>query len=265
MPARFHLLYDRDAPERIGELTLDELITQYEHPPGRGGLAWLRTNFVATLDGSITGPNGRSGTINTVSDHRVFAVHRALADVILVGAETVRTERYRAVDLADWQRAVRAERTMAPFPTLAVVSRSLRLDPGIAEPDGPHGPVMIFTPAGAAERTAPFTAAGVEVVEVDNREGRVPLDVAVAALVDAWLPRILCEGGPRLHRDLLAADLVDELSLTLAPTVVGGEGQRSTTGAALPQQLPFRLQHLITADDDTVFTTYRRRRATDLL
>lgn len=260
MPARFRLRYDRDNSDLDGELTLEELITSYEHPQGGDGRGWLRTNFVTTLDGSITGPNGRSGTINTGSDHHVFAVHRALADVILVGAETVRTEHYRAVDLADWQRAVRTGRSMAPFPTLAVVSTSLRLDPAIAEPDVPHGPVMIFTPAGATQRTAAFTAAGVEVVELDSRDGRVPIRAVVATLIEAGLPRILCEGGPKLHRDLLAADLVDELSLTLAPTVVGGEGQRSTAGPALPQQLPFRLQRVITADDDTVFTTYRRAR-----
>ena len=71
---------------------------------------------------------------------------------------------------------------------------------------------------------------------------------------------MLCEGGPRLHRDLLAADLVDELSLTLSPTVVGGAGQRATSGAALPHQLGFDLHHALWAEDQTLFTSYRRRR-----
>ena len=74
------------------------------------------------------------------------------------------------------------------------------------------------------------------------------------------MPRILCEGGPRLHRDLLAADLVDELSLTLSPQVVGGAGQRATSGAALPHQLGFDLHHALWAEDQTLFTGYRRRR-----
>ena len=117
--------------------------------PGRRA-AWVRTNFVASLDGSISGPDGRSGSINTPSDQRVFALHRALADVILVGAQTVRTEGYRAVDLADWQREVRKREGLADFPTLAIVTGSLDLDPALATPAHPHGPVVIIT-AGHAE------------------------------------------------------------------------------------------------------------------
>ena len=67
--------------------------------------AWLRTNFVATLDGSVQGPDGRSGSINTASDHHVFALHRALADAVVVAGGTARNEGYRAVDLAPWQQA----------------------------------------------------------------------------------------------------------------------------------------------------------------
>ncbi len=150
---------------------------------------------------------------------------------------------------------------MAPFPTLAIVTGSLRLDPDIAHPPGPHGPVMIITTDQPAGRVRPFLAAGIEIVEVGGRDGRVPLDAAVATLAEAGLPRILCEGGPRLHRDLLAADLVDELSLTLSPTVVGGDGRRSTDGPALPDPRAFRLHHVLAGDDDTLFTTYRRKRS----
>ena len=261
MPATFRLLYDGDDPSLAGVLSPTELIRTYRHPGGSDGRGWLRTNFVATLDGAISGPDGRSGSINTVSDHHVFAVHRAQADVIMVGAETVRTEGYRAVDLDDWQRTVREEAGLAPFPTLAVVTGSLRLDPDIADPPAPHGPVMIVTTAQPPGRVRPFLAAGIEILDVGGADGRVPLESAVAALVEAGLPRILCEGGPRLHRDLLAADLVDELSLTLSPTVVGGEGRRSTDGPALPDPRAFRLHHVLAGHDDTLFTTYRRKRS----
>ena len=260
MPASFRLLYDRHDPDRFGDLSFAELIKLYRHPSGPNGHSWLRTNFVATLDGAISGADGRSGSINTASDHQIFAVHRALADVIMVGAETVRTEGYRAVDLAGWQHAIRDEHGLAPFPVLAVVTGSLNLDPELARPDGPHGPVMIITSSPPEARAEAFAAAGIEVIQIDGVDGRVPLDAAVSSLVSAGLPRILCEGGPRLHRDLLAADLVDELSLTLVPTVVAGAGRRSTDGPALPGQRGFSLQHVVRADDDTVFTTYRRAR-----
>lgn len=69
---------------------------------------------------------------------------------------------------------------------------------------------------------------------------------------------MLCEGGPQLHRDLLAAGLVDELTLTLSPVVVGGPGHRTTTGPLLPSPERFQPRLLLIADDDTVFTSYQR-------
>ncbi|HEY5845797.1 MAG TPA: dihydrofolate reductase family protein [Microlunatus sp.] len=243
------------------ELDEAELIEIYRHPAGPDGRAWLRTNFVATLDGSISGADGRSGSINTASDQHVFGLHRALADVILVGAQTVRTEGYRAVDLADWQREIRSRQGLRPFPTLAVVSRSLDLDPALAHPDRPHGPVMIITTGHPLAELEPFRDAGIEISSVESSEDQqADLTRAVGDLAAAGMPRILCEGGPRLHRDLLAADLVDELSLTLSPQVVGGAGQRATSGAALPHQLGFDLHHALWAEDQTLFTGYRRRR-----
>ncbi len=233
------------------------LLALYRHPAPTGR-AWLRTNFISTLDGSIQGPDGRSGTINTESDHRVFALHRALADVILVGAQTVRTEGYRAVDLTGPQRDLRAAEGLRPFPTLAVVTGAAALDPAVATAaEQPYGPVLIITGDAAAEASlSRLVDAGAEVVRLPG--ARVDPREVVGLLLDRGLPRILCEGGPHLHRDLLAAGLVDELSLTLSPTAVGGAGQRSTSGPALPDPPQFRLQHVLAADDQTVFLTYRR-------
>ena len=85
------------------------------------------------------------------------------------------------------------------------------------------------------------------------------LDMAqiVDQLAGTGFQRLLCEGGPRLHNDLLAAGVVDDVSLTLAPVVVGGQGLRSTSGAALPVPSSFRLHHALYADDGALFTNYR--------
>ena len=87
-------------------------------------------------------------------------------------------------------------------------------------------------------------------------------EVDLAQLVDdlagRGLPRLLCEGGPHLHRDLLAAGLVDELSLTLAPVVICGVGARTTSGDPLPAALDFELQFTLLGDDGALFTSYRR-------
>ncbi len=251
------LLFDRGGgePRALADADLVEL---YRHPV-REDRPWLRSNFVSSLDGSVQGPDGRSGSINTPSDQAVFALHRALSDAIVVGASTVRDEGYRAVALAPWQSELRLAEGLAPFPTLVIISKTARLDPTVAATDpGAGGSVIVVTTSGkTAEELEPLREAGIEVVDTHTPD--VDLVSVLDNLAGRGLPRLLCEGGPRLHRDLLAAGLVDEMSLTLAPVVVGGAGLRSTSGAGFGKSLDFRLEFALLGDDGALFTSYRRR------
>lgn len=250
------LLHHRDG-RPPGPLTRSDLVQLYRWP-GPSGSRCVRSNFVSTLDGSVQGLDGHSGSINTASDHEVFALQRALADVIMAGAGTVREEGYRAVDLEPWQRSLREAEGLAPYPTLAVVSGSLHLDPELAAPPYEHGPVIVATGASASEERAErLTAAGAEILR--SPTDRPTVRWLVEALGARGLGRVLCEGGPTLHRDLIADGLLDELSLTLAPSAVGGVGHRSTAGDALAERADFDLELVLLGDDQTIFTSYRRR------
>ncbi|WP_199837233.1 dihydrofolate reductase family protein, partial [Streptomyces caniscabiei] len=83
-----------DVVER--EWSLDELAAAYAYPePAPGGREpWLRANMVSTLDGAAQ-HGGRSQPISSDADMRIFGTLRGLADVVIVGAETVRQEGYR--------------------------------------------------------------------------------------------------------------------------------------------------------------------------
>jgi riboflavin biosynthesis pyrimidine reductase len=245
------------SPEGGAPRTLDDadLVELYRHPvpEGRG---WVRSSFVMSLDGSVQGPDGRSGSINTESDHHVFALQRALADAILVGANTVRLEGYRAVDLEPWQLEIREQEGLAPYPMLVIISATADLDPVIATPaEGVGGAVMIITtPGKSADDLGPLRDAGITVLEA---EGTLDMAQIVDQLAGGGFQRLLCEGGPRLHNDLHAAGVMDEVCLTLAPVVVGGQGSRSTSGAALPVPSHFQLHHAMYGDDGALFTDYR--------
>ena len=250
------LIFDADGRD-VRELNDPDLVDLYRfRVPGVN--AFVRSNFVMSLDGSVQGPDGRAGSINTPSDHHLFALQRALADAVVVGAGTARSEGYRAIDLSPWQRDLRAAESLAPYPTLVIISASADLDPAIARPaDGPGGPVMIITTGGKPpEDLEPLRAAGIEVVEVPGPD--LDLGLVIDQIAGSGLVRLLCEGGPGLHREMLAAGLLNELALTIAPVVVGGQGLRSTSGDAIDPALDFQLRFALYADDGTLFTTYAR-------
>lgn len=253
-------LFGRTSTAQPDPIDDHDLISLYRHHPGADDNAWLRTNFVTTLDGSVQGADHRSGSINTPSDNRVFALQRALADVIIVGAETVRTEGYQAVDLEPWQREIRRTEGLQPLPLLVIISSSLDIDPEVAGGiDGDTCPVMIITSTDQDEQGLPaLRNRGVEIVQIGAET--VDLTEAVQALWHRGHRRLLCEGGPHLHHGLLAADLVDEMCQTVAPLVVGGDGLRTTAGPLFTQASTFELNFSLYADDGTLFTSYTRCR-----
>ncbi|MEB3965344.1 dihydrofolate reductase family protein, partial [Streptomyces kunmingensis] len=121
------------------EWSLDELADVYAYPAGAAGEVWLRANMVSTLDGAAQ-HDGRSQPISCPADMRIFGTLRALADAVVVGAQTVRQEGYRPARVRDAFAARRKEAGQGPAPSIAVISASLDLDfrlPLFTEPLAP--------------------------------------------------------------------------------------------------------------------------------
>jgi riboflavin biosynthesis pyrimidine reductase len=227
-----------------------DLLEAYRYPADR---PWVRANMVASLDGSAVRA-GRSEALSGPADQQVFGVLRGLADVVLVGAGTARTEGYRAMRAKPSYADLRDSLDQRPAPVLALVSGRLDLDPA--------GPLF----HGGGERTVVVTseaadpAARARLAEVADVVVAGAADVDLAAALDRLagrgLNRVLCEGGPSLLADLVAAARLDELCLTFSPQLVGGSGSRIVAGREL--EAGFTLGHLL-EDDGVLLARYLAR------
>jgi len=237
------------------ELTDAAIAGLYAYPERNGARqgAVVRGNMVGSIDGAAA-VDGLSGGLSSPGDRRVFWALRALADVILVGAGTARSEGYHPTRIkAPWDSlGLREGRPAAP--PLALVTRSLDLDPAApliagAPRDAPT--IVITCAASPPDRRAALAGAADLIVAGDDS---VDLKAALAALADRGLARVLCEGGPRLLSDIIAAGLLNELCLTLAPVLVGPGPVRVLGGGPLPAHR-LSLAHLL-EEDGTLFAKY---------
>ena len=191
-------------------------------PPDR---PYLILNFVTTLDGRAA-IGGRSGPIGSATDSEMLQRLRTRVDAVMIGAGTMRAERYGRIVQDPQFRAYRERTGLAHDPLGVIVSNRLDLpwDASLFTDGG--GRVVIFT---ASDQEPPETATPVTVVR--HPDG-VDLAEALAWLrTERGIRSVLCEGGPTLHGRLREAGLADELFLTIAPKVSGGEGPRVLEGA----------------------------------
>jgi riboflavin biosynthesis pyrimidine reductase len=222
----------------------EQLAERYAYPEGLGA-PFVRVSFVASADGAMS-VDGRSGGLGSPTDRRVFLLQRRLADVILVGAGTVRAE--------DYGGARRPTRGGDTPPPIAVVTGSADLDPASRLFTDTRVPPIVLTLTSApARRRELLAGAGGDVVALQ----RLTPDLVLAELARRGLHRVLCEGGPALFGELVAADAVDELCLTVAPLLVGGATGRIATGPGSGHRRPLELADAL-HEDGVLLLRYRR-------
>jgi len=186
---------------------------------------YLILNFVTTLDGRAT-IDGRSGPIGSETDTEMLQRLRTRVDAVMIGAGTMRAERYGRIVSDPQLRAYRERTGLAHDPLAVLISNRFELpwDAGLFTDGG--GRVVIFT---ASDQEPPETATPVTVIR--HPDG-VELDSALEWLRhERGIASVLCEGGPTLHGRLREGGLADELFLTIAPKIAGGEAPRILEGA----------------------------------
>ncbi len=195
--------------------------------------------MIASIDGRAT-VDGRAGGLGNPADRALLRELRAAADALLVGRNTLTTERYATVLDPD-QRDQRVADGRSEQPLVATVSRRPQLLAGVPLLAEPDVTVVVYC---AQEPDEPLAGADVHVLD--------PLTprAAVADLherLGAGL--IVCEGGPSLLHDLVADGVVDDLVLTVAPLLVAGDAPAILSGQTFDEPLRLRLAHSAQAGD----------------
>jgi 5-amino-6-(5-phosphoribosylamino)uracil reductase len=229
-----------------------DLTAAYAYPGGTR--RWLRANMVSSADGAAQAGDGLSSGLSGPPDRKVFRVLRGLADVVMVGAGTVRAEGYgdpvrEREEFAD----ARALAGQTPAAAIAVVSASLDVDFSSRLFTAAVARTITITVADApADRLELARTAG-EIVIAGT--GHVDLAMAVRLLAESGRGRILAEGGPHLLRDLAAAGVLDELCLTISPQLRAGGQLRIMAGPELDTPLGLAL-HTLLDEDGYLFARY---------
>jgi riboflavin biosynthesis pyrimidine reductase len=248
-------LFGPGQPAGEGPLQDEDLERLYAPPPGRH----LRANFLATFDGAVEFGGTASSLGGGDDDLRVFMTLRALADVVVVGAGTLRAEDYGPSRLSPERAARRRERGDRRLPTVAVFTSTAQVNPAArlfrehpASDERPRPIVVTCEAAGAEQRKALAEVAEVLVAGDRHVELRTGLD-QLAAL---GLTRQLCEGGPTLFSSFLNAGLVNELCLTIRTALAGPGHAGLTHGPAFDGLQAFDVEQLL-AGDGVLFGRYR--------
>ena len=236
-------------PRAVPEVDLAEL----EGPDGRIAPArrpWMMANMAMSIDGAYA-IDRRSGGLGTPGDRRLFHHLRQGADAILVAAGTAREERYRRPLMEPEVVRRRKARGQREHPRLVVVSRSLSFPGDLPMLNGDGEVPLVLHPGSSSTAGLPtgLEARAVGTSEVDLVEG-------LTVLRERGMERVLCEGGPNLLGQLHRADLIDEIFLTLSPSMVGGTDV-GILGRTEPVQRRMGL-HRLMEEEGALFLTYRR-------
>lgn len=215
--------------------------------------------MVSSLDGSVT-LRAVSEGLGGPADKRALARVRDACDVILIGAGTARDEEYPPYPGRAARQQRRVAKGLAPRPPVAMVTRTGGLREGhplVADPD--DAPIMIVAAADEERARASLaTAPAADAIDwLIAGEDELDWPAALAGLAARGLPRISCEGGPRINGALLEAGLVDEAFVTIAPALVGGDGLRLTRSDAPAHRHDLTLVSALVHGDELLLR-YRR-------
>ncbi|MET1051534.1 MAG: pyrimidine reductase family protein [Mycetocola sp.] len=235
-----------------GNLSDDEILALYA--VADRSQPWLRVNFISSIDGAATS-DGLSAGLGSAADLRVFDLLRRLCDVVVVGAGTVRSEGYGPMRLDSSAAEWRVASGLEAHPVFAIVSSGLDLDPASRIfTDAPVRPIVVTVDAAPASRKDALSDVADLVVAGETRVDPARM---LRMLTERGLPQVHSEGGPSLFADLIDADVVDELCLTISPALEGPGAPRIVAGDHSGGRRAMTVAHVLESDG-TLLLRYLR-------
>lgn len=210
----------------------------------RAGRPHVMVNFAMTLDGKISTRAGTPSTFTSAYDKKRLLEIRSLGDALLVGRRTVSADHMSMGLPSPALRRAREARGQSPFPLRVVVSPSGRFDPRWKIFHSPGGKVLLFGSSAISDQQKKRLA-GLENTDLYLPEKFTLRGVLRTLRQKYGVQTLVCEGGPTLLRGLLELGAVDELFLTIAPRMFGGENAPTLTGPPgefLPSTQKFTLR-----------------------
>lgn len=257
-------VFDPDAATDLTELTTsgagfdtddDDRLAAFYSYPERLDRCWVRANMITSLDGGAT-DDGKSAGLAGPGDHALFSRMRQEADVVLVGASTVRIENYSGAQMSLAQRQERQGRGQTELPPIAIVTHGADFEHDAKIFTRTEIPPLIMTSHDAVADARGRFGSTAEVIDASGSDAdSVDLAVVLKTFAERKLLRVLSEGGPGMIGLLIAHGLLDELCLSIAPILVGGRAGRIATGDG-DAHTRMRRSHLLTDDDGYLYTRY---------
>jgi len=210
---------------------------------------YLVLNMVTTADGRVT-IGGRSGPIGNAADQDLFHALRTRVDAVMVGAGTLRAEKYGRLVRKPDRREARERAGLEPDPLAVIVSGRLDLPDDLPLLHEPDQEVLVAT---FSDRELPGAAA---IRYLRFNDGAVDIPRLLAILRGRGVRSVLCEGGPTLNAELLRVGGVDELFHCLAPKLVGEPDAPTMVTGVLHETVEMELVSLMESDSH-LFARFR--------
>ncbi len=220
---------------------IDLLSMLFSEKRERTDRPWVMFNMVESVDGA-TAVDGGASALNDEDDRALFLAMRAVADVVLVGAETVRSENLGPVRMSEEMSRYRANAKMEEQPRMVILTRSLGLDPEARVFSDPARRPTILTGYRVDQNRLDALSKVADVVQIDELDGNGIVDQLGSAGV------ILCEGGPTVNSVLMTAGMVDEINITVSPMLALGKSSRIAHGQPLQPPIDMRLDRIVRGD-----------------